>query len=249
MIIAVTNQKGGVGKTTTALTLGAMAAHIGLKTLIIDLDPQGHVSRALGHKPLPGVQRVVDGVLPDRCIVHDERRGSLFILPGDKSTASAAMKLATDPAGVFTLKRLTKELAQRFQLILFDCPPSLSTLTTAALIASDKAWLVSACDFLSLDGLRMQIETMKQLNADGMGAQLGGVVPTFYDKRTTASQLALTQMREAFGQLVTQPVPRDTRARETPGLGKTLLEYADGCPAALAYVEVYKQLMGVGDGA
>lgn len=231
-IIAVANQKGGVGKTTTAVNLGWALADQGQRILLVDLDPQANATSALGlqdfengslYDCLIGGVSVTDKILPTR-------RDDLFIIPSDLDLAGAEVEIArmsdhlTRLASTLTVLRND----QTFDFVLLDCPPSLGILMTNALAAADELLTPIQCEYFALEGLVKIVRVVEQIRDSGANDQLeiGGIVMTMFDSRTKLSSQVVAEVREHFGERVYQAViPRTVRLSEAPSFGKSILEY------------------------
>lgn len=241
-IIAVANQKGGVGKTTTAVNLGCALAEQGKRILIIDLDPQGNATSSFGlqelegeslYEPLLSGASIADKVLPTRC----ER---VFLVPADLDLAGAEVEIArmdnhlTRLAG--TLAPLRED--ETFDFVLLDCPPSLGILMTNALVAADELLTPIQCEFFALEGLVKIARIIEQVRASGANDRLeiGGIVMTMFDSRTNLSAQVVADVRAHFGERVYETViPRTVRLSEAPSFGKSVLEYDSNGTGAKAY--------------
>jgi chromosome partitioning protein len=241
-IIAIANQKGGVGKTTTAVNLGHALAEKGQRILIVDLDPQGNATSALGmqeleneslYEALLGNESIVDKVMPTRI-------EKLFLIPANLDLAGAEVEIARMSDH---LTRLTGTLSilrddQTFDFILLDCPPSLGILMTNALAAADELLTPIQCEYFALEGLVKIVRVVEQVRDSGANnnLEIGGIVMTMFDSRTNLSGQVVADVRKHFGAKVYKMVvPRTVRLSESPSFGKTILEYDSGGVGAYAY--------------
>ena len=241
-IVAIANQKGGVGKTTTAVNLSAALAEQGQRILLIDLDPQGNATSSLGlqglvgesvYDPLLGSVSVADKIFPTR-LEH------LFVIPSDLDLAGAEVEIARMEDH---LTRLAKALAplradNAFDFILLDCPPSLGILMTNALAAADELLTPIQCEFFALEGLVRIVGIVEQIRNAGVNddLELRGIVMTMFDSRTNLSAQVVADVREHFADRVYETViPRTVRLSEAPSFGKSILEYDPNGNAARAY--------------
>jgi chromosome partitioning protein len=241
-IIAIANQKGGVGKTTTAVNLGAALAEKGQRILIIDLDPQGNATSAFGMQELEA-ESLYDALLGGSSVAEKilpTRLDNLFLIPADLDLAGAEIEIArmTDH-----LTRLTRTLSvlrsdETFDFVLLDCPPSLGILMTNALAAADETLTPIQCEYFALEGLVKIVRVVEQVRNSGAndGLQIGGIVMTMFDSRTRLSAQVVAEVREHFGERVYETViPRTVRLSEAPSFGKSILEYDTRGIGAEAY--------------
>ena len=241
-VIAVANQKGGVGKTTTAVNLAACVAAVGRRVLLFDLDPQANATSGLGLEKVEGASayRVLlgEGALLEKIKLTAFER--LEIVPSEVDLCGADFELArTDNH----LQRVTRALqpvleSQRFDVVFIDCPPSLGILTLNAFAAADGVLVPLQCEYYALEGISMLNRVMAQLHDNGVNARLEllGVVMTMYDGRTKLSQQVVSEVREHFQDRVFETViPRSTRLAEAPSFGKPILHYDKYSSGAAAY--------------
>ena len=241
-IIAIANQKGGVGKTTTAVNLGAALAESGKRILIVDLDPQANATSSFGlqaveqtslYEPLVGDGSIIERIFPTE-------RDGLFIVPSDLDLAGAEVEIARMPNHLTRLAETLKPLHadQTFDFVFLDCPPSLGILMSNALAAADELLTPIQCEYLALEGLVKIVRLIEQVLDSGANdrLKLGGIVMTMFDARTNLSQQVVADVRKHFGERVYDTViPRSVRLSEAPSFGKSILEYASSGPAAQAY--------------
>src|SRR6187551_289707 len=231
-IIAIANQKGGVGKTTTAVNLGAALAELGKRILIVDLDPQANATISFGlqgvedislYEPLLGEASINEKILPTR-------REGLFIVPADLNMAGAEVEIARMPNHLTRLAETLKPLHtdQTFDFVFLDCPPSLGILMTNALAAADELLTPIQCEYFALEGLVKIVRVVEQIRDSGANdtLEIGGIVMTMFDGRTKLSGQVVAEVREHLGERVYQTViPRTVRLSEAPSFGKSILEY------------------------
>ena len=249
-IVAIANQKGGVGKTTTAVNLGAALAERKMRILLIDLDPQANATSALGmqeiengsiYDPLLGGTAIADKVLPTRI-------ENLFVIPADLDLAGAEVEIARMPEH---LTRLANTLSvfrsdETFDLLLLDCPPSLGILMTNALAAADEIVTPIQCEFFALEGLVKIVRVLEQIRDSGANdhIQIGGIVMTMFDSRTNLSEQVVNEVRQHFGKRVYNTViPRTVRLSEAPSFGKSILEYDSSGVGAAAYRSLAREFI------
>jgi len=241
-IIAIANQKGGVGKTTTAVNLGCALAEQGLRVLIIDLDPQGNATSSFGlqelegeslYEPLLGASTIVDKILPTRV----ER---VFIVPADLDLAGVEVEIARLDNHLTRLAETLVPLRSdnTFDFVLLDCPPSLGILMTNALAAADELLTPIQCEYFALEGLVKIVRIIEKVRDSGANDRLeiGGIVMTMFDSRTNLSSQVVADVRAHFGERVYETViPRTVRLSEAPSFGRSILEHDPNGAGARAY--------------
>jgi chromosome partitioning protein len=243
-ILTVANQKGGVGKTTTAVNLAYGLVQDGKKVLLVDLDPQGQCATILGLKPEPGAFNLLVSELPHKQIVRLTDRPNLFIILGDKKTAIAQTVLSVQRTAVsFIREKLTPIIMEDgFDFIVIDTSPSVGELQEQALWASDGVLVPCAADYLATDGVFSINVTLQKLHAEqNWNGKIIGILPTFYDDVTRESRATVLDLRKQFGSLILQPIHRATILRECAVEGKTIFELANHSRAA----EEYQQLVNL----
>lgn len=230
-ILTIANQKGGVGKTTTAVTLAHGLAEAGQRTLLVDLDPQGHVAFALGIAKAPGFYRLVVDEEPLANVIVRARE-HLDILPGDKKTEKAKRSVVISNFPTEILSHIFKHVD--YEVIIFDMAPSLDVLHISALMASDWVLIPTKLDAMAVDGVNEVLRSMAELVE--RGHRLGySILPTFFDRTTRETMVQLKTLVGTFREHVWPPIPQDTRAREAPAFGKSLWEYCPRSPAVVGY--------------
>jgi len=241
-VIAVANQKGGVGKTTTAVNLAACVATVGRPVLLFDLDPQANATSGVGVEKAEGASayRVLlgEGGLSEK--IQKTQFDQLEIIPSEVDLCGADFELARSEN---YLQRVVVALrpvveSQKYDLILIDCPPSLGILTLNAFAAAHGVLVPLQCEYYALEGISMLTRTMSQLHDGGVNQalELTGVVMTMYDGRTKLSQQVVGEVREHFGEKVFETlIPRSTRLAEAPSFGKPIIHYDKYSPGAAAY--------------
>ena len=248
--IAVANQKGGVGKTTTAVNLSVCLAAKGQRVLLIDLDPQANATSAIGFEsidghsiygPLIGEASVSEKVLPTRI-------DNLFILPGDLDLAGAEIEVARQEDHLVRLRKALEPLKHdaAFDFIILDCPPSLGILMTNALAAADELLVPIQCEYFALEGLSKIVRITDQIKEAGANPDLkiGGILMTMYDGRTNLSQQVMEEVRKHFGDVVYKTmVPRTIRLGEAPSFGKAIIEYDPNGLGAAAYTALAEEFL------
>lgn len=230
--IAVVNQKGGTGKTTTAVTLAHHFALQENRVLLIDTDPQGHVAVALGMKKGPGIRNLIERAASNGTerlpIVIAKARPNLDVILSNSATRHAKRTLASMDFRETVLKKALTGIAHLYDIAVIDCAPSADVLHISALVAATDIIIPTRLDHLAVDGVNEVLKTIVQTreSVGGSGLNVRGIVPTFYERRTNETPLQLAALVEAFDRLVMPPIPTDVKLRECPAYGKSIWEYA-----------------------
>ena len=247
-IIAFSNQKGGVGKTTTAINLAAYVADTGRKVLLVDFDPQGNATSGYGIEKNQLERHCYDMLMAD-CTAADVIMptviNNLWIIPTNIDLAAAEVDLVSVPARESALKRALAPIQDQYDYIFIDCPPSLGLLTLNALVASNSVIIPIQSEFFALEGLSQLMNSIKivkqRLNPT---LYINGVVLTMYDMRTTMSKQVTEELFKYFGdKIYTVPVPRNVKLVESPSYGIPIVLHAPKCNGALAYGALAKQFL------
>jgi chromosome partitioning protein len=252
-IYTLVNQKGGVGKTTTAINLAAYLAKLGQRVLVVDLDPQANATSCLGVDK-HGVQSstyeaIINEEAPAGFILFNERL-QLSLLPSSPALAGAEVELVDEPGREFRLRNALDSLDDKYDYILIDCPPSLGLLTVNGLVAAEDGVLVPVqCEYLALEGLGQLTQTIQRVQSSLFpGLRVRGVVLTMYDPRTNLSHDVVQEVNNHFpGQVFKSVVPRSIRLAEAPSYGLPISAYSPSSVGALAYEALAKELLE-GDG-
>ena len=241
-VIAVANQKGGVGKTTTAVNLAACAAAVGRRVLLFDLDPQANATSGLGVDKVEGAS-AYHALLGEGNLL-DKIRGTAFagleIIPSEVDLCGLDIELARVDNHLHRVAQALQPVlaTERFDLLLVDCPPSLGVLTLNAFTAADAVLVPLQCEYYALEGISMLNRIMTQLHDSGVNPRLDllGVVMTMYDSRTKLAQQVVSEVRQHFGERVFETmIPRSTRLAESPSFGKPIIHYDKYSSGAAAY--------------
>ena len=252
-IYTLVNQKGGVGKTTTAINLAAYLAQMGQRVLVVDLDPQANATACLGvdKRAVQGstYESLLSNDIPAASILYNERL-QLSLLPSSPALAGAEVELVDESGREFRLRNALETLESKFDYILIDCPPSLGLLTVNGLIAARDGVIVPVqCEYLALEGLGQLTQTIQRVrSALFPDLRVRGVILTMYDPRTNLSHDVVKEVNNHFpGQVFKSLVPRSIRLAEAPSYGLPISAYAPGSVGAQAYEAVARELLK-GDG-
>ena len=245
-IIAIANQKGGVGKTTTAINLCAALTNAGARVLLCDMDPQGNATSGVGvdkNKATPNMYSVlIEGVEAADIIIKTPYGD---VLPSNKILSGAGVELVMTQNREFVLKNVLKDIRENYKFILVDCPPSLEMLTLNSLCAADTVLIPVQCEYFALEGLSDLMTSIrmikKSLNPD---LDIEGVLLTMYDSRTNFSAQVAAEIKKFFNRKVyTVSIPRNIRLAEAPSHGQPIIEYDKSSRGSLAYMELAKELI------
>jgi len=247
-ILAIANQKGGVGKTTTAVNLAAGLARAGSRVLLVDLDPQGNATMGCGidKRTLPmTVYHVLLGLATIERAKTDAAGGAFSVLPANRELAGAEVELVDLPQREIRLKNALALVADRFDFVLLDCPPSLSLLTVNAFAAADAVVIPMQCEYYALEGLSDLVNTIRKvrqtLNPD---LEIAGLLRTMFDPRNTLAQQVSDQLQQHFGSKVYETViPRNIRLAEAPSHGIPGISYDESAKGAQAYLQLAQEIL------
>jgi chromosome partitioning protein len=247
-VIAIANQKGGVGKTTTAINLGAALAQQEMWTLVIDCDPQANTTGGLGYPRDPARRSIYHGLMhgvPFKdLILHCEVEG-LHLIPSEKNMVGAPVEMVDQPEREQTLRKKMSDFRDQFNFILLDCPPALDLLTLNALVAADSVIIPVQCEYFALEGVSELIDTLVRIRrTHNQHLAVEGILLTMYDERTNLSQQVRDDLRDFFGdQVFSTMIPRNVRLAEAPSFGKPVVLYDKDCKGATSYIELAKEVI------
>ncbi|MEN8182582.1 MAG: ParA family protein [Myxococcota bacterium] len=245
-VLAIANQKGGVGKTTTAVNLAASLAASERPTLLIDLDPQGNASSAFGIRdPHPQIYHALIGERVVKDAAHPTELSHLHVVPAGVDLVGAEIELVSTPHRERRLEMALADARHDYDFVLIDCPPSLGLLTLNALAAADGVLLPLQCEYYALEGLARLLETLDRVRRDlNPGLRLEGILLTMVDGRNNLSRQVAAEVRAHFGsQVLRTLIPRNVRLSEAPSHGKPVLLYDIHSRGAVAYLELAEELL------
>jgi len=248
-VIAVANQKGGVGKTTTAINLSACLAEIGYKTLLLDIDPQSNTTSGLGFDPrklTKSIYHVLIDNTPIMEIVMDTAVKLLSLVPSNPDLVGAEVEMVALIARETKLRSALQSMRSQYDYIIIDCPPSLGLITLNALTASDSVLIPIQCEYYALEGLGQLLETITLVKDNlNPNLEIEGILLTMQDKRVKLSEQVISEVRNYFkGRVYDTNIPRNVRLSEAPSFGKPIILYDHRSAGAKAYMKLAKEVAG-----
>jgi chromosome partitioning protein len=247
-ILAVTNQKGGVGKTTTSVNLAAGLAQSGMRVLLVDLDPQGNATMGSGidkRNLKATVYQVLLGLATAESVRQKSEAGGYDVIPANRDLAGAEVELVELENRETRLKAALETLSEPYDFILLDCPPSLNLLTVNALVAADAVLIPMQCEYYALEGLSDLVNTIKKVRQHlNQKLEIEGLLRTMFDSRNTLALQVSAQLEQHFGDKVYSTViPRNVRLAEAPSFGVPAVKFDGACRGSQAYVELVGEIL------
>ncbi|MDQ3757564.1 MAG: AAA family ATPase [Actinomycetota bacterium] len=248
-ILAIANQKGGVGKTTTAVNLGAALAELGYRVLVVDLDPQGNATTGLGINPRNLENSVYDVLMHDASIedcIEPTSLRNLFVVPSTIDLAGAEIELVPTFSRELKLRRALETVHDDFDFCLIDCPPSLGLITVNGLAAATEVVVPIQCEYYALEGLGQLLRNVSMVQGNlNPGLEVSAIILTMYDARTKLADQVANEVRAHFGPKVCRNiVPRTVRLSEAPSFGQPIIVFDPSSRGAIAYRELAKEVSG-----
>lgn len=247
-IISIINQKGGVGKSTTAVNLAAALGELGKKVLIVDFDPQGNSTSGLGIEKEELEQCVYDALLndvPAENLLIQANCKNVTVIPATIQLAGAEIELVSAMARETRLKELLEPVQENYDFVFIDCPPSLGLLTINALTAADSVLIPIQCEYYALEGVTKLLESMRMVKSKiNKGLEVFGVLLTMYDSRTSLANQVVDEVKQYFGDKVFNTlIPRTVKISEAPSFGMSVIQYAPQNKGAQSYMELAEEVI------
>lgn len=248
-IISIINQKGGVGKSTTAVNLAAALGELGKKVLIVDFDPQGNSTSGLGIEKEELEQCIYDALLndiPAENLLIQANCNNVTVIPATIQLAGAEIELVSAMARETRLKELLEPVQENYDFVFIDCPPSLGLLTINALTAADSVLIPIQCEYYALEGVTKLLESMRMVKSKiNKGLEVFGVLLTMYDSRTSLANQVVDEVKQYFGDKVFNTlIPRTVKISEAPSFGMSVIQYAPQNKGAQSYMELAEEVIG-----
>ncbi|HRH80840.1 MAG TPA: ParA family protein [Thiobacillaceae bacterium] len=246
--LAITNQKGGVGKTTTAVNLAASLAQLGRRVLLVDLDPQGNATMGSGvdkRELTHTVYHLLLGQCSEARVRVSSEKGGYVLWPANRDLAGAEVELVSQPRREYRLREALERVADQYDQVIIDCPPALNLLTVNALVAAHAVLIPMQCEYYALEGLSDLVNTVKRVKAKlNPGLYIDGVLRVMFDPRNTLAQHVSDELKRHFGSKVLDTVvPRNVRLAEAPSHGLPVLVYDRSSKGAQAYLRLAEEIL------